>query len=504
MFNHLIEYFTYMTNLPVFLWTMDIIEISVHAAIVILVFINCLNSKKEPASTILWTFLTLSFPFFGALIYVVFAINRMPAKAFKKHFKDQKLVEERKSREDEALPLAYWKSVHETASSEADSPEGKETTRMIDAVLPDHFLLGGNLLDPLVDGTDTYPAMLSAISQAKDHIHLQSFIIKNDKIGNEFMALLSAKAREGVKVRILVDRFGSTHAYLTGMFSKYKGNSNLSIAWWTQANILKRQLQMNLRNHRKILVIDGKTAFFGGINIHDDHNGFIRDYHFRVSGPFVQELQFTFIKDWYYMTEENPEELLTERYFPHQNFTGSTKMRLINSGPTSHMQAISDVIFMSIVSAKRQIIMMTPYFVPPNDILSAIRISAMKGLDVRLIVPEKSNHFYVGHAGQSYYEDLLSCGVRVYQRKDPFLHAKAMVIDDRVCIIGTANMDNRSLKLNYETDVWVNDSKFAGRLKEIIFEDESMSTEINLFEWRKRPYRIKLMENISALMSPML
>jgi len=481
----------------------------IHIVCFILVATDCLDRRKEPAATVLWIVTAWFLPLLGPLIYLAFGVDHLPDKGFRKHAADQQLLKERKSRESETLPLAYWRSVHSKIKAEPPEPCEKEMDRAMDTLLPDYPLLDGNTIEPLVDGDDLYPQLFAAIESAADHIHLQSFIIAPDKSGTKLLELLARKARAGIKVRLLYDQFGSTAAVFRGFFKPFTSVPNLSIAGWTQANILKRRFQVNLRNHRKICVIDGKTAFFGGINIHDENLSSgdsrpIRDYHFRVQGPIVQELQYSFMRDWFFITEEDPDHLLTERFFPPIDDAGTALVRLVNSGPTSEMEAIADVFFMAITSAKKQILLVTPYFVPTREILRALRTAALRGLDVRIIVPEKNNHVYAGLASRALYSDLLQSGVRIFERRPPFIHAKALVIDSTMAVVGTANFDARSLRLNYETDMIVYEDLFVNRLKEIVLSDLAQSREIDIRNWEARPRPVRLIENLCYLLMPIL
>ncbi len=307
----------------------------------------------------------------------------------------------------------------------------------------------------------------------------------------------------------LFDQFGSTHAYLGGMFRKYRNIPNFNIHGWTQANPFKRQFQINLRNHRKNLVVDGTTAFFGGVNISSenttsDTHPAIRDYHFKVEGPLVHELQYSFLRDWFFMTEEPLDQLLSPGHFPQAEPMGSAMARVIDSGPSAPAELAGELFFNAIVMAQSQVLVVTPYFVPTNDILKALRSAARRGVDVRIVVPSENNHRYAGLASKALYEELLEAGVRIFERKPPFMHAKAMAIDSTVALVGTANLDVRSLELNYETTVLINDESTVNKLKLIIREDIAESTELNLNEWLQRPALQKLGENLCALMTPIL
>lgn len=494
------------TSVTPWLW----LDLVLHLTLFLLVSLHCLRTRREAASALLWIFVTWSIPIFGALFYVIFGINRMPRKVWHKQRADSTLLAERQARENETLPMTCWRAVHDSLAAEPGDADAREINGIMDHILPNHPLLGGNQIHPLVDGDATFPAMLEAIRRAKHHVHLQSFIIGNDPIGRQFLDLLAKKAREGVIIRVLFDRFGSTGAVITRLFSPYQHVPNLHICGWTQANAFKRQFQINLRNHRKIMVIDGHTAFFGGINLHEENitktgQPPIRDYHFAVQGAIVQELQYSFLRDWYFMTDEDPETLLQETYFPHTPAAGLIQARVVNSGPTpDEMGNIADVLFECLVSARRQLLVVTPYFIPPQDILHAFRAAASRGVDVQLVIPQYNNHFYAGLAGKALYEEMLIAGVRIFERQPPFMHAKALLMDDKLALIGSANLDVRSLRLNYETNLLVFDADYVNTLKRIVLADIAQSVELSLHAWQIRPMHHRLMENFCHLLMPIL
>lgn len=476
-----------------------------HVVIFIAITLHCLQRRRNASATILWIAVAWSFPFLGPLLYVSFGIDRVGDRGYLKLLANKKILERRKNTKGSA-PRAYW---HNLEEAPAKSRFQEKFNRSMDALIPDHPALGENKVEPLVDGDEAYPKMLAAIRSAKKHIHLQSFIIGHDKVGRKFVQALMEKAAEGVQIRLLYDRFGSTWAHLGGLFRSLEKFDCVQVAGWTQANPLKRQFQINLRNHRKCLIVDGETVFFGGINIAADNQSSparpaIRDYHFKAQGPIVQEFQYAFLRDWFFITKESPEQLLTESHFPQNDPAGKTVMRLINTGPSRPDEVAVEAFFNSIVLAKRQILAVTPYFAPPPEILRALRSAALRGVDVRLVVPAANNHIYVYYASRALYEELLSAGVRIYERRKPFSHAKALLIDGQFSLVGTANLDMRSLHLNYETLTAVYSESFTDQMKEIVHSDMSVSDEILLAEWKKRPLRTRIFENFAALMSPVL
>ena len=469
---------------------------------------HCLRIRREAASTVAWLFVAWSFPFFGPLLYLAFGINRVATKGWQKQQANDALFSARRTREGTSLPLEYWRAVRATRVCKPNVPHAQELSLAIDRMLPDCPLLSGNRIEPLITGDDAFTRMLDSIDRARHHIHLQTFIIGNDPVGREFLDHLKAKAESGVRCRVLYDRFGSTRGWASGLFRSYRGTPGLDLVGWTQANPIRRQYQINLRNHRKLLVVDGKEAFIGGINLHKSHASqagreAIRDYHFAVTGPVVPELQYAFLRDWYFMTDEAPSSLLTVDHFPRIQPAGDALIRVVNGGPTANVEVMTDVICAAINAARKRLLVVTPYFVPPSDILRALRLASLRGVKIRLVVPRKNNHFYAGLAGQALYDQLLSVGADVYERRPPFLHAKAIIVDDTLSIVGTTNLDNRSLRLNYETNLVVFDEAFARRLRRLVRLDEESSDRLDLATWRNRPVYHKIAENLCSLLTPL-
>ncbi|MGD9611976.1 MAG: cardiolipin synthase [Kiritimatiellia bacterium] len=480
-----------------------------HVAIFLLVVLHALRHRRRADSTLLWLFVTWSLPVVGAVLYAAFGVDRVPRERWQRGVQRRVRMDgARDAATDDVLPEAYWRSMGRAAVTPADEWT-RELDRPLAAMLENYPLLGGNRITPLLTGDEAFPKMLDAIREARHHVNLQSFIIGNDAVGREFMAALAAKAREGVRVRVLYDRFGSSHALWGGLFRKYRKTPNLTIAGWTQSNLFRKQLHFNLRNHRKALIVDGRIGFMGGVNLNEYSRSAagqpaIRDYHFRLLGPVVQELQYSFLRDWHVMTEEDPERLLSAEHFRRLPEEGPAQARVINSGPSSDLRVAVDVFFNAVNEAREQVLIITPYFLPSEDLLRALRIAALRGVRVQLVVPEKSNHWYTTWAGRGTYEDLLESGVRIYERPPPFMHAKAMVVDDRLAIVGSANWDIRSLYSNYETLLTAYEPDFAATLKRMMSEDLLASREVEWPAFKNRPVYQRYLENACGLLAPLL
>lgn len=406
--------------------------------------------------------------------------------------------------------MIYWRAVHRTGVQHPTGPAAEGLDRSLDPLAPDFPSLGGNAMRLLVSGDEAYPEMLAAIERARHHIHLQTFILGADMVGRTFLERILERAQAGVQCRVMYDRFGSTPAVWSGFFRRYRRRSaNLKLVGWTQANPLRRHVQINLRNHRKILVVDGEEAFFGGVNIATVNVSTpgapaIRDYHFHVRGPLVHELQYTFLRDWHFMAREAPERLLCPEHFPEVMPIGKAEGRVLNGGPAGEYENLLDLYVNAVNSARDRLYAVTPYFVPPSELLRALRSAALRGVDVRLVVPWRNNHFYAGLAGRAFYEDLLDAGARIFERLPPFIHAKAMVVDDWAAIVGTANLDARSLRLNYETNAVVYDEPFVAEMTRAIQTEAAHAIELDPFRWRNRSPAQRLAENFCALLSPVL
>ena len=482
---------------------------ALHVALFVSVALHVLRHRRRTDSTLLWLFATWLLPVVGALLYAMFGVDRVPRARWTRSVERRVRMDgARQAAGEEVLPEAYWRSMGGAPAVPED-----EWTRALDrpmaAMIENFPLLGGNEILPLLTGDEAFPRMLEAIRAARHHVHLQSFIVGNDAVGREFLDALAERARAGVRVRLLFDRFGSSHALWGGLFRRCRNVPNLSLAGWTQSNLFRKQLHLNLRNHRKVLVVDGEAGFMGGVNLNaysrtGPQGPAIQDYHFELRGPVVQELQYAFLRDWHVMTEEDPVRLLSAEHFRRLAPRGRAMARVVNSGPSSDLQVAVDMFFNAVNAARKQIFIVTPYFLPSEDLLRALRLAALRGVRVYLVVPEKSNHWYTTWAARAMYEDLLEAGVRIFERRPPFIHAKAMTVDDRMAIVGSANWDYRSLYSNYETSLAVYDPQFVMHLKLLMTEDLHESGELDLGRFKSRPVAHRYFENVCGLFAPLL
>ena len=428
----------------------------VHLGLFLAVAFHCLQRPRDPRSTLAWLFAVWVLPVPGAVLYALFGINRVHEKGWQKHASDQHFHSNRKLREQETSPLAYWRGLRNGMLTQPADTGAHELNNFLNRLAPNHPLLGGNSVRPLVDAHEAYPEMFAAIRNARHHIHLQSYIIGADTTGRELLKALAERAAAGVEVRVLYDEYGSAPARMHGLFRRYAHAPRLQIVAFTQANLHKRQFQINLRNHRKILVVDGAVGFTGGMNFYDvyrerDQTPPTHDYHFRVEGPAVLELQYSFLCDWYYMTDEAPEKLLAPAYFPPTAAAGQTPVRLLNNGPTiTESDALLDALFAAITGARRQVLIITPYFVPDEALTKGFVIACHRGIDVRILVPDRSNHPLTDMAGSRSMRDIEAAGGTILRYTEGMVHAKALIMDGSMAMAGSANMDLRSFFLNCE------------------------------------------------------
>jgi len=356
-----------------------------------------------------------------------------------------------------------------------------------------------------IDGHDKFYDLFSDIENAKHHVHLEYYIIKNDKLGNDLLNLLAKKAEEGIEVRLLYDSIGGRH--IPDETIERLKKSGVKIAIFFASNFPFFNFKINYRNHRKIVVIDGSKAYIGGFNIGDEYIGlnkkkYWRDTHIRILGDAVIDLQTRFFLDWGYASKEDL--MFLPQFFPENNNTGDVGIQIISSGPDKPDEAIKSNYVKMINSAKKSILIQTPYFVPDSSVFESLKIAAMSGVDVKIMIPCKPDHPFVYWATYWYCGGLLQYGVKVYTYEYGFLHAKTLVIDGTVSSVGTANFDMRSFKLNFECNAVIYDTNIATKLHETFIDDLNYSLELTRELYLERGIIIRFKESICRLLAPLL
>lgn len=454
-----------------------------HVAIAGGVTVHVLLYKRNVAASVSWIGIAWLSPFLGALLYVTMGINRVKRRA-------QRLRRQR-------VPLAL-----------ADQTLADAVA--VDPLTPLEFAIGrltglpsehGNSIELLHSGDEAYPRMLAAIAAAEKSVGLVSYIFRADKAGEAFHQALIQAQRRGVEVRVLIDGVGSGY-FWSGTYNHLR-QAGVPVARFLHSYFPWRTPFVNLRNHRKVLVVDGRIGFTGGLNIGaeniraDNPPFVVLDTHFQLEGPIVEQLTDAFADDWLYTTGE---KLLTENWFPTVEKAGSVTARVVTSGPDEDMEQIEYVALHAISCAHKSIRVVTPYFLPPDPLTMALGLAALRGVAVDIVLPDHSNHAFLDWARRIPLRPLIEAGCRIWLTAAPFDHSKLMVVDEAWSLIGSANWDTRSFRLNFELNVEVHDPDFAAEVATIAV----ASRRLTLAELDGDPLLIRLRNSAARLLQPYL
>lgn len=452
--------------------------------------------KRDSRAAVGWIGIILIIPLIGSILYVIFGINRIKRKAIRKR---RNITKFGRQTTPFLCTIEYLKDF---------LPEQRTNLVRLGKVsnqVTRHSLLCGNSIVPLLYGDNVYPKILEAINCAQRSISLATYIFNNDIVGDMFIDALSAAVKRGVDVRVLIDDVGAHHTFpsvvkklrLQGI--KTKVFMPTIVPWWISS--------INLRNHKKIIVIDGITGFTGSMNIQegnvlkDNPREPIKDLHFKITGPIVRQLQRTFVEDWSFASKE----ILTgEKWFPDIKEDGTIIARAINDGPDEDFIKQLKIILGALACAEDSVRIVTPYFLPELELISAINSALMRGVKVDVVLPEKNNHRIVSWASMAQLWQMLQWGCKVWMNPPPFDHSKLMVVDNAWSLIGSANWDPRSLRLNFEFNVESYSQDLAKELNIIIDEKIKKSRLITIEEVNNRPLAIKLRDGFSRLFTPYL
>jgi len=450
---------------------------------------HLLLEKREPSATIAWLFFILLLPFGGAFIYLTLGSQRLERKAIKRKREIEKLATD---------PLSHGEA------DNLDLPPDVQRTLRLARQISEYSFTDGNQIELLADPHRALEAMKTAIEGAKNFIHLEYYIIQSDDVTKQLFDALEAATRRGVQVRLLYDALGSM--WLKRIFLRRLTKVGAKVASFLPISILPQRLNFNFRNHRKILVIDGLVAFTGGTNIGREYLGRRNkkqwhDYTVKVTGPTCSQLEDVFAKDWHFTTQE---DLFSAQYYPQTDASGESTIQVMESGPDSTFLAIHHALFHAMTSATKEILLTTPYFIPDPAIMTTLRVAALRGLRVRLVLPQKTDNWVVRYASRSFYDSLLRAGVEIYEFQPRILHAKLMQIDDRLTIVGSANMDTRSFRLNFELNLLVYGKTVADQAQALFEIDLSQSKRVDLEVFSQRPVHYRMLENACRLFSPLL
>lgn len=453
-----------------------------------------LLKSREPTSSIAWILLIIVLPVFGGLLFLVFGINRVERKAIGMKRQTRRVL-------GPNLPqLAQF----EAALPPTRDPLHYGLLRMASQInlMP---AMRGNRIEVLDDTSQTMDMIEEAIQGATESLHLEYYIWKPDRTGTRLRDMLIEKAGAGVSVRFLYDGIGSFT--LGRHFLRPMRDAGILVASFLPGRAFLHRWSVNLRSHRKILVVDGRIGFTGGMNIGDEYLGkspligFWRDTHLRIHGPAVLQLQQVFVEDWLFATNE---ELSLPEIFPTPEPGGDIVSQVLVGEPIGELSTFHSVLFAAINDARKQILLTASYFVPPESLIMSLQTVARQGVRVRLVLSGKSTFFWTLAAGRSYYESLLRAGVEIYEYQHGLMHAKTITVDGEWSLVGTANFDTRSLYLNFEVGVAVYDASIAKQLEEQFERDVERSRQISLDEWLDRPDSHVVFENFWRLFAPVL
>lgn len=481
-----------MVWLQYFSTTMVIVNILFALTVIFL-------ERKNVGMTWAWLMVLLLLPVVGFILYLFFGQNLSKRKLYKISRESSEIV----SLIIEGQRQAYLQN----------AIDFKDDKMMAYRNLVYMNLTGGyalytqdNDIKIHVDGQDKFAALFAAIEAARKHVHLLYYIIQDDSIGRKLLQLLVQKAKEGVEIRFLYDDIGSTS--LSRTFWRPLIEAGGQVAAFFPTKIPFINIRVNYRNHRKIVVIDGEVGFTGGFNVGDEYLGldsyfgYWRDTHLELRGSSVLQMQAHFLLDWNIASEIPLEE--HPDYFPVVEPAGEIGVQILSSGPNNEEEQIKNAYIKMIHAANTKICIQSPYFIPDESVLTALKLASLSGVQVELMIPAKPDHRMVYWASYSYLGDVLNAGGRVLLYEGGFLHAKTLVVDGQIASVGTANIDNRSFKLNFEITAIVYDAAKASELEQIFERDRACSRELTLDEYAARSRMQRVRESLMRLLSPIL
>ncbi len=473
-----------------------------YLLIVFGVCIIILVNTETPSKALGYILLVISFPVLGIIIYLSVGLNHRKKELYRKKLEIDN---------HEFPKLEYRAAALSNETLLRNKEKIGDFFQLASFSRNKSFTSDNNNATLLINGEKKFPDLIESLRNAKHHIHIQYYIYENDEIGNQLAEVLIEKAKQGVEVRFIYDDFGSSR--IRKNIVKQLREAGVEAYPFYKVHLILLANRMNYRNHRKIVVVDGIVGYVGGINVADNYVNsskdkeklFWRDSHLKIVGISVINLQFTFLTDWNFCA--NQKLPFSNDYFPMENKAntyGNHLIQIVTSGPDSKYPKIKYTLIQAILTAKHEVCITSPYFIPDKSFLDATTIAALSGVSVKLLVPKKSDSFVVNTTTQSYFQELMDAGVEIYTYNKGFVHAKTMVCDEKVAIVGTANLDNRSFDLNFEINAIVFDEQIATELKETFEKDLTSSSKVNPEEWAKRPWYMKLLEKVLHLFSSLM
>ena len=471
------------------------IVIVLYVIVTGLAFLGIIFYGARPSKSLSWLLVIVFLPFFGVLFYVLFGINRRKFKIFKlKQTKYRKLYD-----------TTHMDQCGEATLNNFDS---KKRTRLARLLSNNNQFLpySDNTIEILQDGRETFDTIFQAISNAKEFIHIQYYILEKGKLMDTLLEILEMKTQEGVEVRMLYDAVGS----FDWKRKSIRRFEKIGVKIYPSMPLRFGSLlfSFNYRNHRKIVVVDGKIGFTGGFNLTDKYiepiskMGVWHDTHVKLEGPVVESLHKVFIKDYYFASKEDI--LLDSKYIPQLKAKGDSTVQIVASGPDSDYAAIMQQYIMLINLAEDKICIGNPYFIPSASVLNALIIASLSGIKVQILLPQQSDSVMARLSMRSYFEEMLRAGMEIYLYPDTFLHSKIVLIDGEIMSIGSGNFDNRSFDHNFETNVLIYDSKKTQELQDSFEKDILKAHKLDLETYENRSSKERLFEGLARFFSPLL
>ncbi|WP_400242893.1 cardiolipin synthase [Niallia sp. JL1B1071] len=469
---------------------------------IILAFLVIFFERKDPIATWAWLMVLTFIPILGFILYLLFGQNLRNRKLFQ--------WDERKKLGIEPILASQLLQISSNQLRTTNEVIRKNQDLIyMNLFNNDAVLTENNALEIFTDGNQKFKQLFTDIKNAKKSIHLQYYILKNDGIGSDLISLLVEKAQEGVEVRLLYDELGS-RTLRKKVFKELRAAGGLVEVFFPSKFHLIN-LRLNYRNHRKLGIIDGKIGYIGGFNVGDEYLGlhpkfgYWRDTHLRIVGTAVYAIQTRFILDWNQASHLHAINYSPE-YFPGKidEIIGNIGMQIVSSGPDSEWEQIKNGYIKMITSAKESVYIQTPYFIPDASLLDTLRIAALSGIDVKIMIPNKPDHMFVYWATYSYIGEMLKAGAKIYIYENGFIHAKTILVDRKIASVGTANIDMRSFRLNFEVNAFIYSEQIANELTDDFLEDMELSTHLTAEQYSKRSLWIRFKESFSRLLSPLL
>lgn len=455
-----------------------------------------LTDNQDSGRKVSWILVIGLLPVFGLVSYIVFGFNWRRAGFFQKRHKNF-LEAFDVCADDRVKDLLFGHS-----SEQKIRGEYRELARLL-ARVDKITVSDDNDIEIITSGARKFEALTEDIRNAKDHIHMEYFYFKKDDGSRKIKELLMQKAREGVKVRFIHENIANIE--IPSRYYNEMKKAGVEVVPFTSTRITHLTIgsQLNYRDHRKIVVIDGKIGYTGGMNISDDYFLRWRDTHMRITGEAVSSLQYSFINS--FISSGGTVVGDYSRYFPeHMKIPGGKLIQIVPDEPDNQWPVLQMGATWAVQHTSDYIYIQTPYFVPPEPLLMALKSAALKGADVRIMMPEKADLCYMGPANRSFYTECLEAGIRIFEKTGNFIHSKTLVSDDYLSIMGSANMDYRSFEINYEINTYIFDERVAKENKAIFLKDMEICKEITLEQWEKTPWYSKILQSIIRLFAPLL